>query len=140
MSYLHRATLACALLAAGLAAAPPCGDSPEAAEVQRRTAAAVDELRSYTVEQRDAFVRKVNLLLAELDQDLAALRARAEEAGAEAGAPLQESLAGLERRRGELAQRLDRAAGTAAEGWNAFRDGVLQAYQDLSRAVAAEQD
>lgn len=112
-----------------------CGDSPEAERLEHEAADAWTALRAYTVEQKDAFVRAVNDMTADLDGEVEELRVRAASASAEARADWDRIMQDLERKRQELTTRLDAAGAATAETWEEARSRVAEAYEDFKRAL-----
>lgn len=112
-----------------------CGDSPEAERLEREAADAWAALRAYTVEQKDAFVRAVNDMTADLDGQVEELRVRSASASAEARADWDRVMQDLERKRQELAMRIDAAGAATAETWEEARSRVAEAYEDFRRAL-----
>lgn len=85
--------------------------------------------------RRSDHVEKARARLARWNAEIDVLKARIEEARADARIEGRDRLADLRERRDEAARRLDRLQGAGAEAWDEMQDGFERAGQELERAV-----
>ena len=111
---------------AGASEKPVTGDT-----VIRETQEAVTATKDYTIQQKDAFQRKVQTELDEMQVRIKQLRGQVKHASAEARADLQKAIGELEKKK-DLANKKVRAIHSAtASSWEQVKSKTEAAMDDL---------
>jgi hypothetical protein len=114
-----------------------CKPSQEASTAQQfdkvkaETKTAADDMKEYTYAQRAAFVEKMRLQLAALDQDLDQLSAKVEKSDSASKAEASPKLKALRAQSAELNQQLDKAKDATESTWDSVKAGSKKAYDGL---------
>jgi len=103
-------------------------------EVQRGVREALQAARAYNYRQREEFQRRAQANLRELDERIADLQDRAEDAGQESRQQYQRLLEELRRRRDVAREKVARLKDASADNWEDIRAGAGQALDDLQQA------
>jgi signal transduction protein with GAF and PtsI domain len=105
---------------------PVTGDT-----VIRKTQAAATATKDYTIQQKDAFQRKVQTELDEIQVRITQLRRRVKHASAEAKADIQKAIVELEKKK-ELANKKAQDIHSAtASSWEQVKEKTVEAMDDL---------
>lgn len=99
--------------------------------------AAFEKIKAATVAAKDGLAKDGKALLSAVDEDIAAAKKKLETAGADAKEHWAKQGAALKASRDKLAAQIDALGVAKAEGWEAARKGVENAYHELSAGVAA---
>jgi DNA repair exonuclease SbcCD ATPase subunit len=86
--------------------------------------------------EREEFQRQMESQLAEFDQRIEKARNRATELSGDSRAQLDQTIAGLEEQRADLATRLEEMKAASNEEWEAFKPELEQASEDLQQAFS----
>jgi signal transduction protein with GAF and PtsI domain len=114
------------VVAAGVSDKPMTGD-----RVIRETQEAVTATKDYTIQQKDAFQRKVQTELDEMQARIGQLRGQVKHASAEANADIQKAIVELEKKR-DLAQKKAQDIHSAtASSWEQVKSKTSAAMDDL---------
>ena len=114
------------VVAAGASDKPVTGDT-----VIRETQEAVTATKGYTIQQKDAFQRKVQTELDEMKARIRQLRGQVKHVSAEARADLQKAIGELEKKK-DLASKKVRAIHSAtASSWEQVKSKTEAAMDDL---------
>jgi signal transduction protein with GAF and PtsI domain len=105
---------------------PVTGDT-----VIRKTQAAATATKDYMIQQKDAFQRKVQTELDEIQVRITQLRRRVKHASAEAKADIQKAIVELEKKK-ELANKKAQDIHSAtASSWEQVKEKTVEAMDDL---------
>ena len=114
------------VVAAGASDKPVTGDM-----VIRETQEAVTATKDYTIQQKDAFQRKVQAELDEMQLRIAQLRGQVTHASVEAQADVQKAIKELEKKK-ELAQKkVEDIHSATASSWEQVKSKMAAAMDDL---------
>ncbi|MDZ4854972.1 MAG: hypothetical protein SGJ26_08995 [Nitrospirota bacterium] len=117
------------VVAAGAPDKPVTGDT-----VIRETQEAVTASKDYTIQQKDAFQRKIQTELDEMHVRMTQLRGQVSHASAEAQRDIQKALVELEKKK-ELAQKKAQDIHSAtASSWEQVKSKTAAAMDDLREA------
>ena len=116
---------------------PGCGDSPTAAHAREQSIEALAALRSYTVDQRDAFVQELTARMTLLDRQLDELKARSARAAAGAKAEIEAALTALNEKRDALADHVLHVRQVSQDGWTRSRDSTVDSFENLTDGINA---
>ena len=123
------------LLAVLLLAA--CGESSAAAHAREQSIEALAALKSYGVEQRDAFVQELSARMTLLDRQLDELKARSARTAAGAKAEIEDAIVGLQEKRDALADHVLHVRQVSEEGWTRSRDATVDSFENFTDAINA---
>lgn len=84
---------------------------------------------------QDAYARKYEARLDEIDLEIAKLKAKAKKAEADAEIELDKTLAELKEKRRALAQKVEDNRGKGREAWEEIEAGAERAWNELTSAV-----
>ncbi len=87
-------------------------------------------------EAKEEFKRETRKTLAELDQDMAKLEAKAQEAGSAAKAKAKAELRELEAKRTTVKEDMEKLEGSSREAWEAAKAKVKGEVDELKRTYA----
>ncbi|MCC6140852.1 MAG: hypothetical protein IT389_09600 [Nitrospira sp.] len=94
----------------------------------------VEATVQYTAQEKEAFQRKAQEKLTEMQKRMAALQARADKASASARAELQQSIHELEVKKEAARKQLDGLASATDEKWNEMKTGAHAAMEELNQS------
>jgi uncharacterized protein YoaH (UPF0181 family) len=115
--------LACAL---GLFIAQPVSAASQVGD-------AWDQMKTFTVEKKQAAVEYGKTLVRETDEKIKELEAQAATSSGEAKAAQERSIKELKEKRTQTATKLDDMSKTSGNAWDATKQGFADAYKDLSQ-------
>ncbi len=84
---------------------------------------------------RNAFLKRVESKLRDLDDEIDGLAAKAEKAGHDARIRYDEEIAALRMKREAVDGKIQRVREAGGASWGALKGGVLDATDDLKRAI-----
>jgi predicted nucleic acid-binding Zn-ribbon protein len=102
-------------------------------KVVRETQEAVEATKQYTIQQKEAFTKKVHAELKEVQEKIAELRRKTDSASAEARAELQKALTDMEKQKNEARKKLDGVNEATSAVFGKVRDEVSMAVEDLKK-------
>ena len=114
------------VVAAGASDKPVTGDT-----VIRKTQEAVTATKDYTIQQKDAFHRKVQTELDEMKVRIRHLRGQAKHASAEARVDLQKAIKELEKKKDLASKKVAAIHSATAATWEQVKLKVEAAMDDL---------
>ena len=141
VAWLAAALSGALLLACGEARQAPADDDEppaqvvEATDVKEELQEAATAFKAYSFEQKDEFEQWGNEQLAELDSQLAELRAQSERLGSEARQEWDDTLANLESERRALDAKLAAAIDAGSESWSELQSGFTEAREVLGESM-----
>lgn len=103
-------------------------------KVVRETQEAVEATKQYTIQQKEAFTKKVHAELKEAQEKIAELRRKTESASAEARAELQKALTDMEKQKNEARKKLDGVNESTSAAFGKLRDEVSAAVEELKKS------
>ena len=113
-------------VAAGTSDNPVTGDT-----VIRETQEAVTATKDYTVQQKDAFQRKVQTELDEMQVRIARLRGQVKHASAEAEEDIQKAIVEVEKRNDLARGKVEDIFSATASSWKQVKSKTAAAMDDL---------
>lgn len=117
-------------VAAGTSNKPVTGDT-----VIRETQEAVTATKDYTIQQKDAFQRKVQAELDEMQARIAQLRGQVGHASAEAKADIQKSIGELEKKKDLAEKKAQEIHSATASSWEQVKAKTSAAMDDLRESL-----
>mgnify|MGYP001323041105 CR=1 FL=1 len=114
------------VVAAGTSDKPVTGDT-----VIRETQEAVTATKDYTIQQKDAFQRKVQAELDEIQVHITKLRGQVTHASAEARTDIQKAIAGLEKKKDLAQKKAEDIHSATASSWEQVKSKTSAAMDDL---------
>ena len=114
------------VLPAGASDKPVTGDT-----VIRETQEAVTATKDYTIQQKDAFQRKVQTELDEMKVRIRELRGQVKHASAEARADLQKAIGELEKKKDLATKKVKAIHSATASSWEQVKSKTEAAMDDL---------
>ena len=114
------------VVAAGASDKPVTGDT-----VIRETQEAVTATKDYTIQQKDAFQRKVQTELDEMKVRIRELRGQVKHASAEARADLQKAIGELEKKKDLATKKVKAIHSATASSWEQVKSKTEAAMDDL---------
>jgi hypothetical protein len=103
--------------------------------VQQFLTGALGSAKTYAYSQRDEYRRKLESGLREVDERIADLEERAEDAGAEARRRLEQEMPALREKQRELRTQLDRVRNATADTWSEIQAGARAVAEDIERTI-----
>jgi hypothetical protein len=100
-------------------------------DVSKKTAEAVDTLKSYTVEKKNEAVKYGHKMMSAADRDLKKLERAAAGAKDDTQAHLKQDVKDLKAARGAASKKLDEMGKASGEAWDSTKNGFADAYKDL---------
>ncbi len=113
-------------VAAGTAGKPVTGDT-----VIREAQEAVTATKDYTIQQKDAFQRKIQAELDEMQMRITQLRGQVEHASASARADIQKSIEDLEKKKELASKKAQDIQSATAASWEQVKSKTAAAMDDL---------
>ena len=124
------------LLSIPLVAVVGASDKPVTGEkVIRETQEAVTATKDYTIQQKDAFQRKVQMELDEMEERITQLRGKAKHASAEARADLQKAIRELEKKKDLAHKKAQDIHSATASSWEQVKSKTTAAMDDLRASL-----
>jgi Ulp1 family protease len=117
-------------VAAGTSNKPVTGD-----RVIRETQEAVTATKDYTIQQKDAFQRKVQKELDEAQSRISQLRGQATHASAEARAEIQKAIGELEKKKDLAQKKAQEIHSATASSWEQVKAKTSAAMDDLRHSL-----
>jgi signal transduction protein with GAF and PtsI domain len=114
------------VVAAGASDKPVTGDT-----VIRETQEAVTATKDYTIQQKDAFQRKVQTELDEMQVRITQLRGQVKHASAEARADIQKAIKELEKKKNLASKKVEAIHSATASSWEQVKSKTEAAMDDL---------
>jgi ribosome-interacting GTPase 1 len=114
------------VVAAGASDKPVTGDT-----VIRETQEAVTATKDYTIQQKDAFQRKVQTELDEMQVRITQLRGQVKHASAEARADIQKAIEELEKKKDLASKKVEAIQSATASSWEQVKSKTEAAMDDL---------
>lgn len=119
------------VVAAGASDKPVTGD-----KVIRETQEAVIATKDYTIQQKDAFQRKVQTELDEVQGRITQLRGQVKHASAEAKADIQKAIEELEKKKDLASKKVEAIQSATASSWEQVKSKTEAAMDDLRDSLA----
>jgi len=120
------------LITVSVAVAAGTSDNPVTGDTMiRETQEAVTATKDYTVQQKDAFQRKVQTELDEMQVRIARLRGQVEHASAEAEEDIQKAIVELEKRNDLARGKVGDIYSATASSWEQVKSKTAAAMDDL---------
>jgi hypothetical protein len=118
------------VVTAGASDKPVTGDT-----VIRETQEAVTATKDYTIQQKDAFQRKVQTELDEVQTRIAQLRGQVEHASVEARADIQKAIGELEKKKDLASKKAQDIHSATASSWEQVKAKTAAAMDDLRESL-----
>ena len=120
------------LLAIPVSVAAGASDKPVTSDtVIRETQEALTATKDYTIQQKDAFQRKVQSELAEIQVRITQLRGQVKHASAEARADIQNAISELEKKKDLAEKKAQDIHSATASSWEQVKSKTAAAMDDL---------
>jgi DNA-binding transcriptional regulator GbsR (MarR family) len=116
--------------AAGASDKPTTGD-----RVIRETQEAVTATKDYTIHQKDAFQRKVQAELDEMQVRITQLRGQVKQASEEAKADIQKAIEDLEKKKKLAQKKVEDIHSATASSWEQVKSKTSAAVDDLRNSL-----
>lgn len=107
---------------------------PQPASAASQVGEAWDQVKTFTVEKKQAAVEYGKNLVRETDEKIKELEAQAAKSSGEAKAAQERSIKELKAKRAETASKLDDMSKSSGSAWDATKQGFADAYKDLSQS------
>lgn len=114
--------------------------SKEGEKVKTKASETVDASKEYASTKKKEFETKLKTELADLNQNIDELKVKAQSSGKEAKAGFQEQIDGLEKKRKDVAAKLDKLTKSSGKAWDRMKEGVEAAWTDLKSAYSKASD
>ena len=118
------------VVAAGASDKPVTGDT-----VIREAQEAVTATKDYTIQQKDAFQRKVQTELDEMQARITQLRGQVKHASAEARADIQKAISELEKKKDLAEKKAQDIHSATASSWEQVKSKTAAAMDDLRASL-----
>ena len=99
--------------------------------MKKETKAAAEDMKDYAFAQKDEFVAKMQVQLAEINRDLDELSVKVEKSSETAKAEWKPKLQALRDQAERLNKQLDQAKNATESTWNEVKSGARKAYDEL---------
>lgn len=123
--------LAAAAILVGCKPADEKSTTEQFDKVKKETKAAAEDMKDYAFAQKDEFVAKMQVQLAEINRDLDELSVRVEKSSETAKAEWKPKLQALRDQAERLNKQLDQARNATESTWNEVKSGARKAYDEL---------
>jgi esterase/lipase len=124
------------LLVIPVVAVAGSSDKPVTSDtVVRETREAVTATKDYTIQQKDAFQRKVQTELDEMQVRITQLRGQVEHASASARADIQKSIVELEKKKELANKKAQEIHSATASSWEQVQSKAVAAMDDLRESL-----
>lgn len=114
------------------------GEEPSAEKIRKETRELIDEIRSYSADQRDAAMERTGRALDRLDERMEALKKHINENWDEMNEKAREearaALDALGEQRARLAEWYDAMKDSSADTWERMKKGFSDAYRNFYEA------
>ena len=121
-------------LGAFLTPAAPAVGQTSGKDATQKVTEAVDAIKSYTVDKRNAAVAHAKKLMSDLDPKIKDLEAQVSRDTSAAKADLERQLKELKATRDKTAKKADELGRASAESWDSVKRGFADSYTDLNKA------
>jgi hypothetical protein len=109
-------------------------------DVKKETRDLIDSVKSYSAEQRDEAIQKIELAILRLDNRIEGLQARIDDEWDDMTVQTRQqtraSLRALQKERVKLAEWYGNLKGSSADAWDEIKRGFSQAYSSINKAWA----
>ena len=124
------------LLTASVVVTAEASDKPVTGDkVIRETQEAVTATKDYTIQQKDAFQRKVQTELDEIQVRITQLRGQVKHASAEARADIQKAIGELEKKKDLAEKKAQDIHSATASSWEQVKSKTAAAMDDLRESL-----
>jgi vacuolar-type H+-ATPase subunit I/STV1 len=103
-------------------------------DVKKEAKEAYDTTKAYTQEQMQAFREQTEARLAEYEQEIDQLQAKAEKLEGDAKAKAEQQLTELRQKRDAVSEKLKVLSSSSANAWEQIKSGIDAAMEDLGNA------
>jgi archaellum component FlaC len=103
-------------------------------KVLRDAKEALEATKQYTLQQKEAFAKTVQVELNELQPKIAEFQKRTSAASAEARKDLQRAIQDLEKKKEEARRKLEEVNQSTSSAWSSLKDGLNAAVEDLKKS------
>jgi DNA-binding transcriptional regulator GbsR (MarR family) len=103
-------------------------------DVKNQAKEAYETTKAYTQEQMQAFREQAEARLAEYEQDIDQLQAKAEKLEGDAKAKAEQQLTELRQKRDAVSEKLKELGTSSANAWEQIKSGIDAALEDLGNA------
>jgi len=93
-----------------------------------------EQVKSYTIEKKDAAVEYGKTLVREADAEIKELEEKAAKSSGETKAAYERNIKELKEKRVQAAAKLDEMGKASANAWDATKQGFADAYKDLHQS------
>jgi predicted small lipoprotein YifL len=110
-------------------------------DVKQEVKQAYDTTKAYTQEQMQTFREQTEAKLAEYENDIDQLQAKAEKMGGDAKAKTEQQLTALRRKRDAVSEKMKELGSSSEGAWEQIKSGIEAALEDLGntyKKAAAE--
>ena len=133
--------LAAMVLACGKKEEPPQVKKPVTEkQVQQEAKQALDKLKAYTEQQKEAYQKQVGDQIAEMQKKLAELKAQVDKAAPELKARLEKEMAGSKEDLDTLQKNLEEIKTATGKAWEDVKTKVNQALEDWQKSQKSEKE
>ena len=99
----------------------------------RDTKNAVEVTKQYTLQQKDAFQKTIQVELNEMQAKIAQLQKKTSAASVEARGEMQKAIQDLEKKKDEARKKLEEVNESTSSAWSTLKDGMTAAVEDLKK-------
>jgi signal transduction protein with GAF and PtsI domain len=132
-----RGVVGIGLLTISVVVAAEASDKPVTGDkVIRETQEAVIATKDYTIQQKDAFQRKVQTELDEVQVRITQLRGQVKHTSAEARADIQKAIEELEKKKDLVSKKVEAIRSATASSWEQVKSKTEAAMDDLRDSFA----
>ena len=103
-------------------------------DVKKEVKEAYDTTKAYSQEQMQAFREQTETRLAEYEQEIDQLQAKAEKLGGDAKAKAEQQLTALRQKQDAVAEKLKELGSAGGNAWEQIKSGIETALEDLGKA------
>jgi len=131
------------MLLLAMGALSGCGDNEQTQskpaavtkeDVKKEAKEAYDTTKAYTQEQMQAFREQTEARLAEYEQEIDQLQAKAEKLEGDAKAKGEQQLTALRQKRDAVSKKLKELSSSSGNAWEQIKSGIDAAMEDLGNA------
>jgi TolA-binding protein len=108
--------------------------SASAEKVAKEARETIEATKEYTVQQKEAFQKKVREELAAIQREITRMRGKLTKASRSTRAELQQSLDELEKKKRAAKDKLDELQGAGDAKWHEVKEGMNAALDELTRS------
>jgi archaellum component FlaC len=127
----------CFCLAMGAFAHAQDKDQSSAEAVKQHAQETYDAAKKYTLEQKEAYQKKMEAEIADLSHRIGELKDKAQTLKGEALEALEARLADLKEKQKVAEEKVNALRSASAQAWDHVRTGADKAFQDLKKAYEA---